>query len=346
MRRNERAGKDKRSDRAGCGYSGLEEKADGAAGEKEDGAIQRERGIAGHGAARIKRGRRRDEMDRKAIARETLTIMEQGYYIVQPSGKDQETDSVRIDIKEDMEQSIRRSILITPDQGETILKRYQACPGTTAGAEPVEVVVEDIATVDAIRRLAAAGKERIGVLNFASAKNPGGGFINGAMAQEESLAASSTLYRTLTVHEAYYKANRASSSMAYTDHGIYSPDVVFFRDGGFRLTLPVKASVLTLPAVNLGQVLQKGQDEGVARRVMKRRMALALAIFAEQGAKTLVLGAYGCGVFRNDPRDVAVWWKELLEEGMGRYFDLVDHAVLDRSREQKCLRAFRAVWPG
>ena len=113
-------------------------------------------------------------MDRKAIARETLTIMEQGYYIVQPSGKDQETDPVRIDIKEDMEQSIRRSILITPDQGETILKRYQACPGTTAGAEPVEVVVEDIATVDAIRRLAAAGKERIGVLNFASAKNPGG----------------------------------------------------------------------------------------------------------------------------------------------------------------------------
>ena len=71
---------------------------------------------------------------------------------------------------------------------------------------------------------------------------------------------------------------------------------------------------------------------------MRRRMQLALAIFAEQGAKHLVLGAYGCGVFRNDPRMVAIWWKELLEAGMQKYFDSIFYAVLDRGGD--CIRAF------
>lgn len=188
------------------------------------------------------------------------------------------------------------------------------------------------------------GKEKIGVLNFASAKNPGGGFLNGAKAQEESLAASSTLYRTLIVHEEYYRENRNCNSMIYTNHAIYSPDVVFFRDGSFRLTEPMKASVLTLPAVNMGQVIQKGEDVETARQAMKQRMKLALAIFANEGAENLVLGAYGCGVFRNEPKDVAIWWKELLNTEMGKYFDLVFHAVLDYSREKKCIGAFEEVF--
>ena len=128
----------------------------------------------------------------------------------------------------------------------------------------------------------------------------------------------------------------------YTDYGIYSPEVTFFRDGNFRLVKdPVHASVLTLPAVNMGQVLMKGEDTDEAKRVMRRRMKLALAIFAEQGAKNLVLGAYGCGVFWNDPRQVAVWWREILEEGLGKYFESVVYAVLDTSRGERCIGAFR-----
>ena len=103
---------------------------------------------------------------------------------------------------------------------------------------------------------------------------------------------------------------------------------------------PVKASVLTLPAVNMGQVILKGEDVEEAKRTMRRRMKLALGIFAEQKAKHLALGAYGCGVFRNDPQEVAVWWRELLEEGMGQYFASVFHAVLDNSKEKSCIRAF------
>ena len=132
--------------------------------------------------------------------------------------------------------------------------------------------------------------------------------------------------------------------MIYTDHAIYSPRVLFFRDGLFRLTKdPVEASVLTLPAVNMGQVIQKGEDRQQARQAMRRRMELALAIFASQGARHLVLGAYGCGVFRNDPAQVAAWWKELLEAGWGERFDSVFHAVLDRSRDGGCIGAFERV---
>ncbi|MDE5588312.1 MAG: TIGR02452 family protein [Acetatifactor sp.] len=278
-------------------------------------------------------------MDRKAMAQETLEIMKQGYYepeIKNESG--QKAEKRQILIKEDMEQSIRRSTLISPAEGEKILEKYSVC----ANCSQPETRVDNTSTVDAIRLLAEEGKTDIGVLNFASAKNPGGGFLNGAKAQEESLTVSGTLYPTLTAHEEYYKENRAHRSMMYLDYGIYSPEVVFFRDGAFRLTeTPVKASVLTLPAVNMGQVILKGENEEDAKRVMRRRMKLALGIFAEQKAKHLVLGAYGCGVFRNDPREVAAWWRELLEEGMGQYFDSVFHAVLDNSREQCCIKAFQ-----
>ncbi len=190
--------------------------------------------------------------------------------------------------------------------------------------------------------LTMEGKTAIGVLNFASAKNPGGGFLNGAKAQEESLAVSSTLYPTLIAHEEYYNENRTHRSMMYLDYGIYSPDVVFFRDETFQLTeTPVRASVLTLPAVNMGQVLLKGENVQEAKKVMRRRMKLALGIFAEQKARHIVLGAYGCGVFRNDPNEVAIWWKELLKEGMGQYFDSVFYAVLDYSKGQHCIKAFQ-----
>ena len=263
-------------------------------------------------------------MDRKAVARETLDILRQGYYdaAVGPYDREgsREPEKRRVVIGDDLKWSVSHSVLYTPRQGSELLEWYEAQMAAEGRRQPggeaekqkdlLDSQVENISTVDAIRMLSAEGKGNIGVLNFASAKNPGGGFINGAMAQEESLAASSTLYKTLTANEEYYRVNRANGSMMYTDYGIYSPDVTFFRDGRFRLAAdPVKASVLTMPAVNMGQVQQKGEDMEEAKRVMRQRMKLTLAIFARQGAKNLVLVAYGCGLFRNDPVQVAMLWK-------------------------------------
>ena len=199
-------------------------------------------------------------------------------------------------------------------------------------------------TVEVILNCKKEGKD-VAVLNFASAKNPGGGFLNGAMAQEESLAASSSLYQTLLKHEDYYIVNRACKTMMYTDHAIYSPEVPFFRDGRFHLTeAPFTASVLTLPAVNMGQVKLKGEDVTQAEAVMKHRMKLALAIFASQNCRHLILGAYGCGVFRNDPQKIALWWKELLEADFSGMFDTIVFAVLDRSSAGNCIQAFLHVF--
>lgn len=283
-------------------------------------------------------------MDRKATAKETLKIMERGSY---------EINGKTIDISKMHAASIDNSMLFTPMQAEEILAQYpETDSGIFSEINKLEtnktktiVHVVNCSTVDVILKLNSDGILNPGVLNFASAKNPGGGFLNGAMAQEESLAASSGLYQTLIKNEDYYINNRKFPSMIYTDHAIYSPEVVFFRDGDFRLLeMPVTASVLTLPAVNMGQVILKGEDVQEAEKAMRRRMKLALALFAKMGIRHLVLGAYGCGVFRNDPYQVACWWKELLENSFAGSFDSVTHAVLDRSAKGDCIRAFEEVF--
>lgn len=287
-------------------------------------------------------------MDRKASAKETIEIIKQGYYFL-PQKKEQKENRKQIEIGEDIQQSVEKSLLFTPKQGEELLQQYKkkseenkkVCSNEK---RKVKSKIENISTVDAIQELYIEGKREIGVLNFASAKNPGGGFLNGAKAQEESLAVSSSLYYALIQHGEYYEKNREQNSMMYTDYGIYAPEVVFFRDGKLNLVEePAKASVLTMPAVNMGQVKIKGEDICQAEAVMRRRMKLVLCIFANQGAKNLVLGAYGCGVFRNEPQKIALWWKELLEEGMENYFDSIVYAVLDNSKNQVCIRAFEDI---
>src|SRR6185312_12808515 len=97
-------------------------------------------------------------------------------------------------------------------------------------------------------------------LNFASAKNPGGGFLGGAKAQEEDLCRCSALYTCQLTQSAYYEVNRATSSMLYTDNIIYSPDVPFFRDDRLQLLdEPFTVSIITAPAPNAGQAALKGR---------------------------------------------------------------------------------------
>jgi uncharacterized protein (TIGR02452 family) len=271
-------------------------------------------------------------MNRKEVAEETLRIQQQGYY---------EIGGMRIDFAAQQKASEADSFLITPEEGAKLIQDIKP----PVSGPFASYVILNQSTVQAIQDMNGKG-EHPAVLNFASAKNPGGGFLNGAMAQEEALAASSGLYNTQLLQKTYYDINRTCGTMIYTDYAIYSPDVVFFRNSNFELLkMPITASILTLPAVNMGQVILKGEDASKAKIIMRNRMKLCLAIFAHKKDRNLILGAYGCGVFRNDPADVALWWKELLEEeSYGRFFDKIVFAILDNTKTQSIISTFTDIF--
>jgi len=202
--------------------------------------------------------------------------------------------------------------------------------------ENTKIEVRNEGTVDAVFRLSKGQSKNmsLGILNFASAYNPGGGFESGAMAQEECLAYCSDLYKK-QVDGAwdYYEINRANRNPLYTDN-MFMSNVTFFRNGNFTL-IPnnVMCNVLTSPAVNMGAIkirTQKNLEE--AKVIMKNRMRKILYLFAYYDCKDIVLGAFGCGVFGNNPDDVAKFWYELLyDEGLKDYFNSITFSIIGRN---------------
>lgn len=205
----------------------------------------------------------------------------------------------------------------------------------------VRYQLKNESTVDAIFRVKS---NKIGVLNFASAHHPGGGFLNGAMAQEEALAYCSDLYETLVDNQFYMVHDKIKSKM-YSDSMIIG-DVTFFRTGDYKLvTKPKVATVLTSAAVNMGQVIAHGEDSLKAQEVMKGRMRKVLYMLANSGCESIILGAFGCGVFGNDPNMVANTWVDLLVgDGLQKYFKEIVFSVYDRAKDGGNYRVFKEVF--
>lgn len=207
-------------------------------------------------------------------------------------------------------------------------------------------VTEETTQVAAHRLVQLEGVDRLALLNFASARNPGGGFINGAKAQEEDVTRCSSLHPCLMKPSVwpYYEANRETDSLLYTDHLVYSPDVPFFRTRSRDLIeLPFVASILTGPAPNAGQVLRQDQHDSAAiEATLRRRAGKILAAAQHHGHETLLLGAWGCGVFMNDAAIVADAFGEWLASPCFRgAFERVVFAVYDRTKDRRVLGSFR-----
>ena len=202
--------------------------------------------------------------------------------------------------------------------------------------------------------------KRIAVLNFASATNPGGGVINGSSAQEESLCRCSTLYPTLDrafLWQRYYNINRAAGNVLHTDACIYSPDIVICKtDTSIPERLPPKewcrVDVISCAAPNLrNQPANLYNPENGAfvnilpedlLRIHERRARAILQVAAANQVDILVLGAFGCGAFRNDPAVVAKAYANVLKDCRG-YFDLVEFAIFCREFEIENYDAFLAA---
>ncbi|MFJ2157933.1 TIGR02452 family protein [Streptomyces sp. NPDC087856] len=212
---------------------------------------------------------------------------------------------------------------------------------------PVETVIEVTgeSSLEAARRLTGP----VAVLNFASARNPGGGFLNGAQAQEEALCRASALYTCLLEARGFYDHHRAHRDPFYTDRVIHSPAVPVFRDDkGRLLDEPFTAGFLTAAAPNAGVVLRTAPERAAELpRALAVRAERVLETAVAHGYRRLVLGAWGCGVFRNDPAQVAGAFHALLGPG-GRFaaaFEHVVFGVLDRTPGATVRDAFLRTFP-
>lgn len=265
---------------------------------------------------------------RASIAQETVAISHTGTYRA-PSG-------ATVDIKDAIAEAVEGTTLITPGDVRGLRERARiAVVGRTA---KTTFEVQNETTFAAAARLVSQyGNDRVAALNFASAKNPGGGFLGGSQAQEESLARGSALYTCLMRQPTYYDLNRAEKSLLYTDHLIVSPRVPVFRDDeDALLETPYRVTILTSPAPNAGAIEQnQPKDLDKIEDVFRRRIAQVLAVAVVHDQTALVLGAWGCGVFRNDPAMVARLFAEALKDGgpFATAFYHVAFAVLDRTGE-------------
>jgi uncharacterized protein (TIGR02452 family) len=182
---------------------------------------------------------------------------------------------------------------------------------------------------------------RVAALNFASATHPGGGFLNGALAQEEALCRSSALYACLEGRE-MYAWHLAHHDPLYGHWVLYSPDVPVFRGRDHKLLEePFKLSFLTSPAVNAKRVIERDaarSDE--ISRIMGERIHRVLAVASMHGHDTLVLGAWGCGAFGNDPEVIAGLFRTALEGTFRGQFERVTFAVLDEWSDRRNIGPF------
>lgn len=257
---------------------------------------------------------------RREQAKNTLEILKKGQYInskgeIQYFGKYQQYAE-------------QHTELWTPASLEQLLETAFASNYQTG------YFVVGETTLDATRRLHAAYPQaRIAYLNFASAKNPGGGFLNGSLAQEECIAKATGLYPCQLTCFDYYDFHRKLKTCLYSDHMIYSPKVPIIKDeAGQLLDEPVYASIVTSAAVNAGVVRrQEPKRKKDIIPVMRQRIDKLLSLLASKNYEVLVLGAWGCGVFMNQPEEIAQLFKEALENRFKGVFKQVEFAVYSKN---------------
>jgi uncharacterized protein (TIGR02452 family) len=255
------------------------------------------------------------------IAQETLDITERGLY---------RAGDQQITLRDTIDQAVKNTRLYVPDQA---LSRPMPISG------PLTVEVRNESSLAACRRLGG----EIACLVFASARNPGGGFLKGAQAQEEAIARSSALYACLRTADEFYHHHRSQPNLTYSDRVIYAPTVPVFRDdNGDLLATPYPVSFLTAAAPNRSAIMRdQPQHSKDIPAVLARRARRILTVAAAHGHHRLVLGAWGCGVFGNDPTTVADAFATALRQSP--WFSHVTFAVLDHQPHTRTYTAFADV---
>lgn len=231
-----------------------------------------------------------------------------------------------------------------------------------SSASPCRITVTEHRSLEAAQKLTRKyPHSRIGVLNFASATNPGGGVIRGSSAQEECLCRCTTLYPCLNVEtlwREYYHFHRNRESALYSDTCIYTEGIVAIKsDEQWPKLLDAKewftVDIISCPAPNLrarpsnpmnpSSGTQIHIEEAELKDLLRHRMKGILQTAAHHQIEILVLGAFGCGAFCNPPHIAATAYAEALEE-FANAFKEVEFAVycpgVDRTNYEEFAKVF------
>lgn len=255
----------------------------------------------------------------RSLGRSAVEAIELGYYL---------TDDGKVEWSQAVRAALESKVSIAQ---ETELPRG----GSSTFAETI-VQVANETTLGASKRLVDEGKRPL-ALNFANGSETGGGFLRGATAQEEALCRSSALYATLVDDPMYdFHRNRELWSES-SGWAILSPNVPVFRnDSGMELNKPWLLSFITCAAPYAPCVGQPRSND-----LLRGRIVRVLSIARAYGYAELVLGAWGCGAFGNDPRQAARDFRNALEGEFNGAFREVVFAITDWSPERRFLGPFR-----
>ena len=251
-----------------------------------------------------------------------------------------------------VQQSPNNQVFITESEDITGSSAYKT--------EKAKVVVSGKRSLEAAESYAKQGK-KVCVLNFASATNPGGGVVNGSSAQEECICRCTTLYPCLNTEamwNAFYKPHRKAANPLYNNDCIYTPDVCVFKsDTNFPEILPKdewwNVNILTCAAPNLRERPSNAMNPHAGDKATKitpteleklltKRIRRIFEIAVANGNEVLILGAFGCGAFRNPPAIVANVFNTVMQDYLCS-FDTIEYAVYHTEREVANYETFKRI---
>ena len=261
----------------------------------------------------------RKEKNRQ-IFKETLSICRRGGY-VSPSGA---------------------TVTLPPMDEVLAASVFYVDPPNVEGHPKAQSSVCDAVNDDCIevtRKLVEEGYRPI-MLNMANRHTPGGGVINGARAQEESIFRQSNLCISLYQFDEYHAGlldlplGNGRYPMDRNTGGIYSGRVTFFRTGARNgdalVETPFECAVVSVAAINRPDLTGDGRLIDWAVKATKSKIRTMLRIGLLHGHDAIVLGAWGCGAFRNPPEHMAQLFHEVLREAeFAEKYSIVRFAVIE-----------------
>ena len=214
------------------------------------------------------------------------------------------------------------------------------------------IIITPDRTLEAVQKyyISKDKKEKIGVLNFASSKNPGGGVWSGARSQEESLCRASTLYPCLNTEflkDNYYSYHIEKKSVA-SDRIIYVPNILVFKsDNNVFSEMLDEKDWYNIDVISCAAHNQKAYklDHEKLKKINYNKLKAIIECAVDNNVDNLILGAFGCGAFGNSPQLVSKTFKKILiDEDYYKYFKNVHFAIFTALNEDINLNEFKQTF--